>query len=155
MESLAGGPTVMFADGIVSEPVNDVVNMNDWLKGYVVEGLDKSLISVRDITKQGKEVLFTSGGGVIRSNSGLEEVKIHLVDDQFYVDLNDLETIPGSRKFFSKTKPVNAYLASMSVGEQIKDLHERMGHAHPLVMARALDGKEATWRNAGVTSKQI
>lgn len=155
MESLAGGPTVMFADGIVSEPVSDVVNMNDWLKGYVVEGLDKSLISVRDITKQGKEVLFTSGGGVIRSNSGLEEVKIHLVDDQFYVDLNDLETIPGSRKFFSKTKPVNAYLASMSVGEQIKDLHERMGHAHPLVMARALDGKEATWRNAGVTSEQI
>ena len=155
MESLAGGPTVMFADGIVSEPVNDVVNMNDWLKGYVVEGLDKSLISVRDITKQGKKVLFTSGGGVIRSNSGLEEVKIHLIDDQFYVDLNDLETIPGSRKFFSKTKPVNAYLASMSVGEQIKDLHERMGHAHPLVMARALDGKEATWRNAGVTSEQI
>jgi hypothetical protein len=130
----------MFADGTVSEPVTEVVNMNNWLKGYVVEGLDKSLVSVRDMARQGKEVLFTSGGGVIRDNSGRQEVKIHLVDDQYYVDLNDLETIPGSRKFFSKTKSVSAYRASMSVGEQIKDLHERMGHAHPLVMARAVNG---------------
>jgi len=44
IEPFTGGPTVMFADGTVSEPVTEVVNMNNWLKGYVVEGLDKSLV---------------------------------------------------------------------------------------------------------------
>ena len=45
---------MIFADGTVSEPVTEVINMNNWLKGYVIEGLDKSLVSVRGMARQGK-----------------------------------------------------------------------------------------------------
>ena len=52
MEPFTSGLTVMFADETVSEPVTEVVNMNNCLRGYNVEGLDKSLVSVRDMARQ-------------------------------------------------------------------------------------------------------
>ena len=42
----------------------------------------------------------------------------------------------------------------MNVGG-IKDLHERMRHTHPLIIAQAVQGKNATWKDAGVTAGQI
>ena len=155
MNAIAGGPTVRFADEAVTEPVKYVVNMNEWMKGYVVEGLSESLVSVRDFTKHGSEVLFTSEGGMIHSNDGHDDIKVRLVNDEYYIDLNDIDHIPTARKLMSKTLPVSAYVARMNVGEKIKDLHERMGHAHPLIMAQAVEGKNATWKDAGVTGEQI
>ena len=155
MNAIAGGPTVRFADEAVTEPVKYVVNMNEWMKGYVVEGLSESLVSVRDFTKHGSEVLFTSEGGMIYSNDGHDDIKVRLVNDEYYIDLNDIDHIPTARKLMSKTLPVSAYVARMNVGEKIKDLHERMGHAHPLIMAQAVEGKNATWKDAGVTGEQI
>jgi hypothetical protein len=33
MDAIADGPTVKFADEIITEPVKHIVNMNEWLKG--------------------------------------------------------------------------------------------------------------------------
>ena len=132
MNAIAGGPTVRFADEAVTEPVKYVVNMNEWMKGYVVEGLSESLVS---------EVLFTSERKMIHSNDGHDDIKVRLVNDEYYIDLNDIDHIPTARKLMSKTLPVSAYVARMNVGEKIKDLHERMGHAHSLIMAQAVKGK--------------
>ena len=43
MNAIAGGPTVRFADEAVTEPVKYVVNMNEWMKGYVVEGFYRGI----------------------------------------------------------------------------------------------------------------
>ena len=53
MDVIRNGPTVKFADGTVTVPITHVVNMSEWLKGYVVADLAESLISVRDFTKLG------------------------------------------------------------------------------------------------------
>jgi hypothetical protein len=41
----------------------------------------------------------------------------------------------------SAVSTVNALSSAMSIGERIKDLNERMGHVHPRMMMRALEGK--------------
>ena len=50
MDAIADRPTVKFADEMITEPVKHIVNMNECLKGYVVDGLRESLVSVRDFT---------------------------------------------------------------------------------------------------------
>jgi hypothetical protein len=155
MDVIRNGPTVKFADGTVTVPITHVVNMSEWLKGYVVADLAESLISVRDLTKQGWNVLFTSGGGTIYNNSEPKQFKVRLVNDQYYLDLNDIENIPAANILKSAVSTVNALSSAMSIGERIKDLHERMGHVHPRMMMRALEGKNATWIDADVTNEQI
>ena len=148
MDVIRNGPIVKFADGTVTVPITHVVNMSEWLKGYVVADLAESLISVRDLTKQGWNVLFTSGGGTIYNNSEPKQFKVRLVNDQYYLDLNDIENIPAANILKSAVSTVNALSSAMSIGERIKNLHERMGHVHPRMMMRALEGKNATWIDA-------
>jgi len=154
MATITDGPTVRFGDDVVTDPVKYVVQMSDWLCAHVVKGLAETLISVRDFTKQGDDVLFTSGGGSI-SRDGRELMKIHLVSDQYYIDLNKLEFIPTARKLIAKSVAMEAYIACLGVHERVKSLHERMGHAHPLVMSRAVDGEKSCWADSNLTSKQI
>ena len=154
MDAITEGPTVRFADDVVTDPVMYTVQMSDWLKAHVVKGLAETLISVRDFTKHGDEVVFTSGGGSI-NRDGHELMKIHMISDQYYIDLNKLENIPMAKKLIANNITMEAYSAGLSVHDRIKDLHERMGHAHPIVMARAVDGEESCWSDSGVTSQQI
>ena len=154
MAAITGGPTVRFADDNVTDPVKYKVQMSDWLCAHVVKGLAETLISVRDFTKHGDEVVFTSGGGSI-NRDGHELMKIHMISDQYYIDLNKLENIPMAKKLIASNITMKAYSASLGVHERIKDLHERMGHAHPIVMARAVDGEASCWSDSGLTSQQI
>jgi len=154
MAAITDGPTVRFGDDVVTDPVKYGVQMSDWLCAHVVKRLAETLISVRDFTKQGDDVLFTSGGGSI-SRDGRELMKIHLVSDQYYIDLNKLEFIPTARKLIAKSVAMEAYIACLGVHERVKSLHERMGHTHPLVMSRAVDGEKSCWADSNLTSKQI
>jgi hypothetical protein len=60
------------------------------------------LISVRGYTKIENEVLFTSGGDIIKNLFNKNEIKIHLVNDQYYVDLNDVDNKPMANMLCSK-----------------------------------------------------
>ena len=56
--------------------------MNSHMGAFIVEDLEESLISVRDYTKKGNEVIFTLGGGIIKNPFNKNEIKIHLVAHQ-------------------------------------------------------------------------
>jgi len=94
MDAIQDGPTVTYGDSHTTDPVKHTASMNGHLDAFVVEDLGESLISVRDYTRNGNEVIFTSGGGIIKNPFNKNEIKIHLVNDQYYVDLNDVENIP-------------------------------------------------------------
>jgi hypothetical protein len=131
--------------------------MNGHLDAFVVEDLGESLISVRDYTRNGNGVIFASGGGggIIKNPFNKNEINIHLVNDQYYVDLNDVENIPMANMLCSKSSTIKDFNASMTISQRIKDLHERMGHVHPNVMAIAVSGEDPAWTNTGLTSEQI
>ena len=155
MDAIQDGPTVTYGDSHTTDPVKHTASMNGHLDAFVVEDLGESLISVRDYTRNGNEVIFTSGGGIIKNPFSKNEIKIHLVNDQYYVDLNDVDNIPMANMLCSKSSTIKDFNASMTINQRIKDLHERMGHVHPNVMAIAVSGEDPAWTNTGLTSEQI
>ena len=79
MDAILDGPTVTYGDSHTTNPVKHTASMN----GHM-EDLGESLISVRDYTRKGNEVILTSGGGIINNPFNENEIKIHLVNDQYY-----------------------------------------------------------------------
>ncbi len=154
MDAILDGPTVTYGDSHTTNPVKHTASMNGHMEAFVVEDLGESLISVRDYTKQGNEVIFTSGGGIIKNPFNKNEIKIHLVNDQYYVDLNDVDNIPMGNMLCSQSSTIKDFSVSMTINERIKDLHEKMGHVHPKVMAIAVSGEDPAWTNTGLTPKQ-
>ena len=77
------------------------------------------------------------------------------MNGQFCVDLNDVEHIPMSGIITSKSVPLEAHVSKLGLRERIKELHEQMGHVNPRIMAMAVNCNHPTWRDSGVTGKQI
>jgi hypothetical protein len=44
----------------------------------------------------------------------------------------------------SKSVPLEAHVSKLGLGERIKELHERMGHVNPRIMAMAVSGDHLT-----------
>jgi hypothetical protein len=109
MDVIQDGPTVTYGDSHTTDPVKHTVSMNGHLEAFVVEDLGESLISVRDYTKNGNDVIFTSGGGIIKNPFNNNEIKIHLVNDQYYVDLNDVDCIPMANMLCSKSSDIKDF----------------------------------------------
>lgn len=155
VEDVRGGPVVQYANSDISAPITHSVHMGEWMKAYVVDNLGETLISVRDYTREGNRVLFDSGGGKITNSWSDQEMIIHLVDDQHYVKLDDVEHFPMCKPATPKTVSIKGYRVRLSVQKKIVDLHERMGHVNPSVMIKALQDVDPTWKDCGVTAKEV
>jgi hypothetical protein len=75
MDVIQNGPTVTYGDLHTTDPVKHTVSMNGHLEAFVVEDLGESLISVRDYTRNGNEVIFTSRGEIIKNPFYNNEIK--------------------------------------------------------------------------------
>jgi hypothetical protein len=105
-------------------------------------------ISANPIVDSGHDVLLTQHGGMIyRSNEPV--IPIIRNGATWSINIRQLSNLDTKRTTCFVTQ------ASLKSSIQIKvlNLHERMGHAHPEIMAKAIEA--GTWTKVDVTPEQV
>lgn len=143
------GEDLLSDENVKIGPVNAIVVPD----GSIVE----DLVSAGDFVDSGCIIYQDKNGGSISNPLTGAEVKIQRHDRKWTVWLKDLEklTSPGENGVFSDVMNARSAVFTGGVFERVINLHERMGHPSPLVMANAVSGDRPTWRNTGLSADQI